>query len=81
MAGNRAERLKREGKENLIDDRDIQAFKALDNGSTNFDYTLLNGQVTRDRTRIYADTLKKFNAFYKMPKSAPQNSMWRDTAG
>ena len=65
VAGNRAERLKREGKENLMDDRDIQAFKALDNGVTNFDYTLSNGQVTRDRTRIYADTLKKFNSFNK----------------
>jgi hypothetical protein len=40
MAGNRAERLMGEGKERLFTPADIEAFKSLEQGTTNFDYTL-----------------------------------------
>jgi hypothetical protein len=60
IAGNRAERLAAEGKERLYTTQDIAAAKSLANGTTDFDYTLSNGQVTRDRTLIYKDSLKKF---------------------
>jgi hypothetical protein len=65
VAGNRAERLAREGKENLFSASDISAAKSLDQGTTTSDYTLRNGQVTRDRTLIYRDALKTFNDFNK----------------
>lgn len=65
VAGNRAERLATEGKENLFSQADIGAFKSLANGTSDFDYTLPSGTVTRDRTLIYKDSLKKFNEFNK----------------
>lgn len=65
VAGNRAERLSSLGKENLFTPDDITAFKSLADGQTDFDYTLSNGTVTRDRPQIYADSLKKFNEFNK----------------
>ncbi len=65
VAGNRAERLAAEGKERLFTPEDIAAFKSLSDGMTNFDYTMPDGSITRDRTKIYADTLKKFNEFNK----------------
>jgi hypothetical protein len=65
IAGNRAERLASEGKENLFAPEDIAAFKSLEQGTSGFDYTLENGQSTRDRTLIYRDSLKKFNEFNK----------------
>jgi hypothetical protein len=63
IAGNRAERLAREGKENLFTKDDITAFKSLTDGQTDFDYTLANGNVTRERPLIYLDSLAKFNGF------------------
>ncbi|MGP1683439.1 MAG: hypothetical protein ACTS8S_14045, partial [Giesbergeria sp.] len=67
IAANRAERLMDRGKENLFTPDDIAAFKSLANGRTTFDYTIKNGpqagQVTRERSRIYADSLKTFNEF------------------
>lgn len=65
VAGNRAERLAKAGLERLFTDEDIAAFKSLSEGTTGFDYTLRDGTVTRDRTKIYADTLAKFNEFNK----------------
>ena len=69
VAGNRAERLMLQGRENLFSRDDIRAAKTLADGTTDFDYTLQHGpdagQVTRDRTRIYADALKTFNEFNK----------------
>jgi hypothetical protein len=69
VAGNRAERLSKEDRENLFTAKDIAAAKSLDNGTTGFDYTLQNGpnagRVTRDRTLIYRDVLKTFDEFNK----------------
>jgi len=69
VAGNRAERLMAEGKENLFTPADIAAAKSLADGKSDFDYTIQHGanagQVTRDRTLIYADSLKTFNEFNK----------------
>lgn len=61
VAGNRAERLKAAGLERLFADEDIAAFKSLADGKADFDYTMPDGTVTRDRTLIYRDSLKKFN--------------------
>jgi hypothetical protein len=65
VAGNRAERLMGEGKENLFTKDDIIAAKSLASDKTDFDYTLPSGQTTRNRAMIFADTLRKFNAFNK----------------
>lgn len=72
VAANRAERLASEGRENLFEPQDIAAGKSLDNGTTNWDYTLQHdtagkkaGTVTRDRTLIYRDALKSFDEFNK----------------
>ena len=65
VAGNRAALLAREDRENLFGTADIQAVKDLHKGTTDFDYTLRNGQVTRDRTLIYRDALQEFNEFHK----------------
>lgn len=63
VAGNRAERLKAEGKEHLFTSEDIAAFKSLADGTTDQPYALADGKETKDRTLIYRDALKKFNAF------------------
>jgi Large polyvalent protein associated domain 38/Large polyvalent protein-associated domain 5/ADP-Ribosyltransferase in polyvalent proteins/Large polyvalent protein-associated domain 1 len=69
IAANRAERLMSDGKENLFTAQDIAALKTLADGTTSFAYTIRNGanagQVTRDRTLIYADALRTFNGFNK----------------
>lgn len=69
VAANRAERLLAEDREKLFTPADIAALKTLDQGTTRFDYVLQHGaragQVTRDRTLIYADALKTFNEFNK----------------
>jgi hypothetical protein len=69
VAANRAEGLMTEGRENLFTPEDIKALKTLADGKTDFDYTIQNGvnagQVTRDRTKIYADALATFNGFQK----------------
>lgn len=65
VAANRAGRLKAEDRENLFSLEDIAAGKSLDGGVTKFDYTLSNGQVTRDRTLIYRDAQKVFDEFNK----------------
>ena len=67
VAANRADRLMGVGKENLFTPEDIASLKSLADGATDFDYTIQHGaragQVTRERTAIYADSLKTFNAF------------------
>lgn len=65
IAGNRAERLAAEGKERLFSPADIAAAKSIATGTTDFDYTLSNGTVTRERALIYNDSLRKFNEFSK----------------
>ena len=69
VAANRAEKLMAQGKENLFTPEDIKALKTLTDGTTTFDYTLQTGpgqgKVTRDRTLIYADSLRVFNGFNK----------------
>ena len=69
VAANRAERLASEGRENLFSAQDIADLKTLANGTTQFDYTIQTGaqagRVTRDRTMIYADSLRVFNGFNK----------------
>jgi hypothetical protein len=69
IAGNRAEKLAMQGKERLFSQSDIVAFKSLNKGDTDFDYTIQNGtnkgQVTRNRKEIYADSLITFNDFNK----------------
>jgi hypothetical protein len=69
VAGNRAERLAGIGKENLFSPGDIAAYKSLDQGTTKFDYTIQHGanagKSTKDRSLIYADTLKTFDEFNK----------------
>lgn len=69
IAGNRAEALSGQGKENLFTASDIKAFKSLADGQTSFDYTIQHGiqkgKKTRDRTTIYNDSLKTFNEFNK----------------
>lgn len=69
IAANRAERLTAEGRENLFSPQDIADLKTLTDGTTDFDYTMQTGPragaVTRDRTLIYADAQRVFNAFNK----------------
>jgi Large polyvalent protein associated domain 38 len=69
VAANRAERLTGEGKEHLFTPADIAAIKSLADGVASFDYTIQHGAqagtVTRDRTLIYADSLRTFNEFNK----------------
>lgn len=69
VAGNRAERLAKEGKENLFSPQDIAAYKSLASGTADFDYTIQTGpgagKVTRDRTLIYADAQRVMNEFNK----------------
>lgn len=60
IAANRAERLQKEDREHLFRDQDIEALKRLNEGRTDFDYTLANGQTTRDRKNIYDDALAKY---------------------
>ncbi|HLP99230.1 MAG TPA: LPD38 domain-containing protein [Sideroxyarcus sp.] len=81
IAGNRAERLKAVGREHLFTDADIAAFKSLADGTTDFDYTLEDGTVTRDRTKIYADSLKKFNEFNKNVLDIAEQSGLIDRTG
>ena len=67
VAGNRAERLAKEGRENLFSESDIAAFKSLADGELKNEYTLRNGpnagQTTRNRLEAYEDSLKSFDAF------------------
>lgn len=67
IAANRAERLSAEDRENLFSAEDIVAIKSLASGQTDFDYTLKHGpnagSVTRNRSEIYNDSLKTFDAF------------------
>jgi hypothetical protein len=69
VAANRAERLMAEGRENLFTPQDIADLKTLASGTTSFDYTVQTGpgagMVTRDRTKIYADSQRIFNEFNK----------------
>ena len=63
VAAHRAEQLTAEDREHLFTQQDIDAGKTLSDGVTDWDYTLSNGQTTRDRTLIYADSMKKYDAF------------------
>lgn len=65
VAGHRAEKLMREGRENLMSVEDIKVLKALNRGDLDFDYTLLNGKTTRSREAAYLDSLKKYHEFNK----------------
>lgn len=69
VAAFRAARLKADGKENLFSTEDILGLKTLADGATSFDYEIKHGAsagtTTRDRTMIYADSLKTFNEFNK----------------
>ena len=69
VAANRAERLAREGRENLFTPQDIADLKTLADGQLAFDFTLANGpragQTTRSRAEAYRDSLATFNAFNK----------------
>ena len=69
IAANRAERLMGAGKENLFTPESIAAIKTLSDGVTPFDYEIQHGvnagKTTRDRTIVYADSLKTFNEFNK----------------
>lgn len=78
VAANRAERLSKEDRENLFTPADIAALKSLNQGTMRFDYTLQHGpnagQVTRDRTLVYADALKTFNEYQKNVLDVAQQS-------
>jgi hypothetical protein len=63
VAGNRAERLKAEDRENLLSSSDIVALKSLNRGTLGFDYALPNGHLTRSREAAYADSLRKLDTF------------------
>lgn len=69
VAGNRAERLSKEDRENLFSPTDIAAYKSLNQGDTKFDYEIQNGpkkgQTTRNRAEIYRDALTTFDGFNK----------------
>jgi hypothetical protein len=65
IAGNRAEQLAKDGRENLMSPDDIDALKALANGDLDFDYTLRSGQKTRHRGAAYQDAKQVLNAFNK----------------
>jgi hypothetical protein len=69
IAANRAERLSAEDRENLFTQADIKAGKSLSSGTTEYDYTMQHGadvgKVTRDRTKIYRDSLTTFDEFNK----------------
>lgn len=65
LAANRAELLSAEDRENLFTPEDIAAGKSLATGQMSRDYVMLDGSVTRDRAKAYADSMKKFNAFNK----------------
>ena len=65
VAANRAELLSAEDRENLFTPEDIAAGKSLATGQMDRDYVMLDGTVTRDRAKAYADSTKKFNAFNK----------------
>ena len=84
VAANRADRLSQEDRENLFTPADIAAGKSLDNGTTNYDYTLQHGAnagtVTRDRTLIYRDALKSFDEFNKNAMDMAEQSGLIDAA-
>lgn len=69
VAANRAEQLSKEDREHLFTGQDIAALKTLADGKLEFDYKLQHGaragQVTRDRTEAYRDSLRTFNEFHK----------------
>ena len=65
VAAKRAELLKRQDREHLFSDEDIRTLKTLAGGQTNYDYTLANGTTTRDRAKIFEDSLTKYAAFNK----------------
>jgi hypothetical protein len=65
VAGNRAERLAAEDRENLFTAEDIAAAKSLAEGKVDFDYVTRDGRKTRDRSVVYRDALKTFDEFNK----------------
>lgn len=62
IAGNRAEKLKAEGRENLLSDAAIKALKTLNRGVLAEPYTLSNGKETTSREAAYLDALEKYHA-------------------
>lgn len=69
VAANRAEKLQGEGRENLFTQADIDAFKTLADGDTDFDYTIqtgpAKGKVTRNRLEVYKDFNRVLGEFNK----------------
>ena len=65
VAANRAESLSAQDRERLFSKSDIAAGKSLANGTLPFDYTMLDGSTTRNRTKAFADSLIKFDGFNK----------------
>ncbi len=63
VAGNRAEKLAGEGRENLMSQEDIKNLKSLNQGTLDFDYELSNGKTTRSREAAFLDSLKKYHEF------------------
>lgn len=61
VAGNRAGKLKAEGRENLLDDDAIKALKSLNQGQLTEPYTLASGKTTMSREAAYLDSLKKYH--------------------
>jgi hypothetical protein len=65
VAAHRAERLKAEDRENLFSAEDIATGKQLNRGEVEADYQMPNGTVTRRREAVYADALRRLDAFNK----------------
>lgn len=57
--------LKAVSRENLMTKADIANLKSLGTGQLDFDYTLRNGQKTRDRAAAYAEANETLQAFNK----------------
>lgn len=65
IAGHRAEILKGEGRENLLNDTQIRGLKSLNQGTLSEPYTLANGKTTMSREAAYLDALKKYHDLNK----------------
>lgn len=64
VAGHRAEKLMKEGRENLMTVEDIKNLKSLIQGPPlDFDYVLSNGKTTRSKEAMFLDTLRKYHEF------------------
>lgn len=82
IAGHRAEILKAEGRENLLNDTQIRGLKSLNQGTLSQPYTLANGKTTLSREVAYLDALKKYHDLNKnvMDLLVESGMMKRDAA-